>query len=390
MNASEVTRCYSLEKGLGSGRIRISLLFRPVEAKLPPNLLGFDTGLLEVRDVSTKSDQVDLSKCEVRLKITTGEAEEKVSRKTAERRDGMTVWAPDSPTKIPVRQRYAAALLVSFRDTSGFKSSGRKALGVLWLRDIVDRASGPVEIALWRAKDGDYSRLKLNYVPPDGDLGYWDSDREHVERVGSVLLDVVFWPGIAEQHYEMLNGRGARKRSSWDEYGRQKDAGFRDAIGEMAVKVPEDHRAQESHETAERDGRREDGGRTDETMTDGPVDAQKGNDGATEEDNEAHGTNTTVSADEVEVESSASSDDGEEGADSGDESGEGGEKKGFVGKVKEWRQHEKELHRDHRGMMQAKPVRTAAWIKDNIEDGAHAVKERFKMKARQPGVETEV
>ena len=218
MNASEVTRCYSLEKGLGSGRIRISLLFRPVEAKLPPNLLGFDTGLLEVRDVSTKSDQVDLSKCEVRLKITTGEAEEKVSRKTAERRDGMTVWAPDSPTKIPVRQRYAAALLVSFRDTSGFKSSGRKALGVLWLRDIVDRAEGggegggPVEIALWRVKDGDYSRLKINYVPPSGDLSYWDSDGEKVERIGSVFLDLVFWPGIEEKHYEMLNGQGARKR----------------------------------------------------------------------------------------------------------------------------------------------------------------------------------
>ena len=75
MNASEVTRCYSLEKGLGTGRIRISLLFRPVEARLPPNLLGFDTGTLEVRDVSTKSTQVDLSKCEVRMKITTAEAE---------------------------------------------------------------------------------------------------------------------------------------------------------------------------------------------------------------------------------------------------------------------------------------------------------------------------
>ena len=48
------------------------------------------------------------------------------------------------------------------------------------------------------------------------------------------------------------------------------------------------------------------------------------------------------------------------------------------------------MHRDHRGIMQAKPVRTAEWLVDSVEDGAHAVKDRFRMKARQPDVETEV
>ncbi|EIW58918.1 uncharacterized protein TRAVEDRAFT_48061 [Trametes versicolor FP-101664 SS1] len=56
VNASEVIRSYSLEKGLGAGRIRISLLLRPVEAKLPPNLHGFDTGTLEIRDVLMRSN----------------------------------------------------------------------------------------------------------------------------------------------------------------------------------------------------------------------------------------------------------------------------------------------------------------------------------------------
>ncbi|RDX44545.1 hypothetical protein OH76DRAFT_1408962 [Lentinus brumalis] len=397
VNASEVTRCYSLEKGLGSGRIRISLLFRPVEAKLPPNLLGFDTGTLEIRDVSVQSQQIDLSKCEVRLKITTGEAEEKVSRKTAEQRDDKIVWAPDSPTKLPVRQRYAAALLISFRDASGFKSSGRRALGVLWLRDLIDRAEGPVEVSLWRAKDGDYSRLKLNYVPPDGDLSYWDSDKEKVERIGSVFLDLVFWPGFAKEHYEMLNGQGARKRGSWDEYDRQKKAGFRDSIGELAVKVPHDHKAQESHETQERDGAQPSPEKTDKTMTNGPVNTQEGDNEDASEDAEGHGTNTIVSADSVEVESSAQSTrsgsegGGEQEQESGNET-DGSEKKhgGIIGKAKEWRKHQKELHRDHRGIMQAKPMRTAEWIKDSVEDSAHAVKDRFKMKARHPDVETEV
>ena len=164
VNASEITRFYSLEKGLGHGRIRVSLLFRPVECKLPPNLIGFDTGTLEIRDVTVRSDKDDFSRCEVRLKTTTSEAEDKVSRKQAEKQeDGLIVWSQDGAA-IPVRQRYGSALLVSFRETSEFKKSGRKALGVLWLRDLVDSEEGKVEIALWRAQHGDYSRLKLNYV----------------------------------------------------------------------------------------------------------------------------------------------------------------------------------------------------------------------------------
>ncbi|KAI0357862.1 hypothetical protein OH77DRAFT_1308845 [Trametes cingulata] len=396
VNASEVTRCYSLEKGLGTGRIRISLLFRPVEAKLPPNLLGFDTGTLEIRDVSVQSDLGDLSKCEIRLKTTTAEAEEKLSRKTAERRGEKLVWSPEGVSKLPVRQRYAAALLISFRDASGFKTSGRKALGVLWLRDIVDRAEGPVEVSLWRAKDGDYSRLKLNYVPPNGDLSYWDSDKEKVERVGTVTLDLAFWPGISEKHHEMLSGAGSKKRAAWDEYDRQKSAGFRDSIGELATQVPQDHQASESHETQARDGEQQAPEKTDETMTGGPVNTQEGDDEDARQDEEAHGTNTTVSADDVEVESQAQVDgeSGDEGQDGeSDESGDadsGKKKRGVIGKIKDWRQHEKELHRDHRGIMQTKPARTAEWLKDNVEEGAHAVKERFKMKARQPDVETEV
>ncbi|KAL1939462.1 hypothetical protein VTO73DRAFT_10018 [Trametes versicolor] len=391
VNASEVTRCYSLEKGLGTGRIRISLLFRPVEAKLPPNLLGFDTGTLEIRDVSVRSDLIDLSKCEIRMKTTTTDAVEKVARKAAERRGDQVVWANDGATKLAVRQRYATALLVSFRDKSGFKSSGRKALAVLWLRDLVDRAEGPVEAALWRVKDGDYSRLKLNYVPPDGDLAYWDSDKEKVERVGTVTLELAFWPGISEKHQEMLGGAGAKKRAAWDEFDRQRAAGFRDSIGELDTQTPQDHQANESHETEAQDGERQGSGKTDATMTDGPVNAQDGEQENAGPDEEQHGTNTTVSADDAEVDSEADPEphkDEETGESSDADSGK--KKPGVIGKVREWREHEKELHRDHRGIMQAKPARTAEWLKDNIEEGAHAVKERFKMKARGPDVETEV
>ncbi|KAM5531360.1 hypothetical protein V8D89_006496 [Ganoderma adspersum] len=405
VNASEVTRFYSLEKGLGTGRIRISLLFRPVEAKLPANLLGFDTGTIDIRSISVHDPRMDLSRCEVRLKTTTGEAEETISCKAMDHCPESTTltWVPDGGTQLPVRQRYAAALLVSFREKSTFNfkgSGGRKALAVLWLRDVVDRAEGaPVECALWRARDGDYSRLKRNYVPRDGDLACWDSDREEVECVGRVRLDLVFWPGVAEKHYEMLDGHGARKRTSRDEYDRQKTGGLRENVGEMThvenqdtVAVAADHE-QDLHEV------------TDKTRTGGGVDASVGdsdNPSACETLEEDRAANTTVPADEVEVIESPEESDTEAGArgtgSTGDFDGHENDrveddlkpKRSLVGKIKDWRQHERELHRDHRGVMQAKPMRTAEWIKDNVKDGVHSARDRFKMKTLQPDVETEV
>lgn len=405
MNASEVTRFWSIEQGVGHGRIRISVLFRPVEAKLPPNLLGFDTGTLEIRDMAAKSNQ-NLSNCEVRMKVTTTATEEKVSRRKAEVRNEKVVWSQQDVSRLPVRQRYGAALLVSLRDRSGFKSSGRKALGVLWLRDIVDSEDGPVEIPLWQARHGDYSRLKLNYVPPDGDLSYWDSDRDKVERVGSLFLDICFRPGISPLHHKLLKGGGAKKREAWDEYDRQKAGGMRDEVGKMDVEAaPEGHQSRENNETSRADGRVAGTPEHDKTMSGGPVNAVGGDTSSAGvgEERQMEGTNTVVSADAAETEEQAlehpeerewdAERQDEELEDQGNQStsaSDDDEGKGPVSKLKEWRQHQKELHRDHRGIMQAKPARTAQWMKDNVEEGVHAVKERMKMHAREPDVETEV
>jgi len=397
VNASEVTRFYSLQEGVGHGRIRISLLWRPIDAKLPPNLLGFDTGTLEIRDVAVRSAE-DFSKCAVRMKVTTTPAQEKVSRKSAEKRsDGEVVWSHEDVNQIPVRERYGAALLVSFKESTTLGGSGKKALGVLWLRDIVDNDEGRVEIPLWRTKHGDYSRLKLNYVPPDGNLDYWDSDRESVERIGSVLLDLAFRPGISKRHHELLGGAGAQKRGAWDEFDREETGGMRDTVGEMDEQTSGGHQAKASRESEEDDGKRDFQEQQDHTITGGPVNSTDGDDrDGAGDDNSTEGTNTVVSAAYVENESpdegtlvAAEGEDNEEerAHEDGQDGGHG--MKGPVKKFKEWRQHEKELHRDHRGIMQTKPARTAEWMKDNVEEGAHALANRFKMKTRQPDLETE-
>ncbi|EMD37079.1 hypothetical protein CERSUDRAFT_114979 [Gelatoporia subvermispora B] len=398
VNASEITRFYSLEEGLGHGRVRISVLFRPIEAKLPPNLLGFDTGTLEIRDIAVKSDLEDFSGHEIRLKTTTSGAEDKISRKQAEcRDDGLTVWPREGVAIIPVRQRYGAALLISFRETSEFKRSGRKTLAVLWLRDLVDSEEGTVEIALWQAQHDDYSRLKLNYVPPDGNLKFWDSDKEKVERIGSVFLDIIFRPGISERHHQMLSGAGSKKREAWDEFDRQKAGGMREAVGQMDERTPSSHKTTENTDTQVEDNQEPPEQKTDSTLTGGPLNTISGDHEAADENREQLGTNTLVSDDAVDDQTRGEAALDQDGLPRGqrdeegdEERGSEGGRKGLVGKLKDWRDHEKELHRDHRGVMQVKPARTAQWVKDSVEEGAHAVKSRFKMKAREPDIETEV
>lgn len=411
VNASQLTRFYSIEEGLGYGRIRISLLFRLVEAKLPPNLLGFDTGTLELRDISVKPDadntSLDLTKCELRIKTSKSDGSEKMARKTARRRnDGSVVWVhqpgddSDVNAVMPVRQRYGSALLLSFKDataSSGLKrTSGRHALAVLWLRDVVDNVSGPVRIALWQAKNGDFSRLKLNYVPPDGDLAYWDSDRENVRRVGTVEMDLKFVPGISERHRKMLDGGGSSQKEAWDAFTRERAGGLRDAVGEMQVRGDEASASEEEGRKEGDVGRGESGGAEakvvagdqSEGTTDGPVDAAAGDSRAGDDGSSRPDMNTMVSTDAVENLSLGSKSTEEDEQQDGGDGGE--EKKGLMQKVKEWKENEADLHRDHRGIKQLKPARTAEWIKDNVEEGAHAVKERFSMRSRKPDVETEV
>jgi len=85
--------------------------------------------------------------------------------------------------------------------------------------------------------------------------------------------------------------------------------------------------------------------------------------------------------------------DGEDSADENNGGGTGSSASGVrhpLRRIREWRQNQHELGLEHRGAMQAKPVRTAVWVKDKVEQGVHSVRDRFAMDAREPDVQTEV
>ncbi|TFK47367.1 hypothetical protein OE88DRAFT_1666098 [Heliocybe sulcata] len=369
VNASEITRFYSLEHGVGYGQIRISVLFRPVQAKLPQSLLGFDTGTLVVRNVRAKPDAQhadELAKCELHMKTYTSSA--KLSRSTSEKQeDGSITWSASDPSEIPVQKRYSSAFMVAFKSSSVLTGSKKRALAVLWLRDLVDNEAQTITVTLWQSED--YERLKQNYVPPDGDLSAWDEDKEKMHKIGTVELDVAFTPGITAAHEGIMNRKNKAMKQQWEEFDRRDAAGLTEKVGQESSSV---------QEAEVREARRHDSGTA--------VSEASSNTWVNPEDVQMDVHDAEGGVDENHDHDNPDYDDGHE---SEQEEGDG-HTRNPIKKLKQWRSHEHELGREHRGIKQAKPARTAEWIKDNVENAVDKVEGRFKQKSREPDVETEV
>jgi hypothetical protein len=56
----QITHWYPLLGGLGWGRLRISLLFKPFDMHLPPNISSFETATFDLKGVSTTTDLLEL------------------------------------------------------------------------------------------------------------------------------------------------------------------------------------------------------------------------------------------------------------------------------------------------------------------------------------------
>jgi Ca2+-dependent lipid-binding protein len=85
--SSQATRWYPLDGGIGFGRIRISLLFRSVETRLPPNMLGWDVGTFEfLSDRILALGGTGSSRfCNTRLKLRTGGSVGKIPRSSCQK-----------------------------------------------------------------------------------------------------------------------------------------------------------------------------------------------------------------------------------------------------------------------------------------------------------------
>lgn len=223
------TGSWSLQHGIGFGRIHLSFVFRPVLLTMPPSLVGFELGTVVVKGVTVRFHDESLHEtAEVRLGTSSGYTKiskgiPTVAEASAEDSDSYEETGKDTLLQLPILTRYHSALVLNAQ-SKGFLRKNTLAMGTVWLRDLVDNHhDGVVRATLW--KGNNFQEIKQNYSKPDENV-----QGVQGEAIGEVDLKVVFRPGISDVHEKDMKEDPNTQRS-WEEYVIMKREGLRSAIG---------------------------------------------------------------------------------------------------------------------------------------------------------------
>ncbi|RYP52764.1 hypothetical protein DL769_010618 [Monosporascus sp. CRB-8-3] len=190
-NKSQVVDNYPLVGGIGYGRARISMVWRSVGLKLPPNLLGWDYGTLEIRSpVKAKGGlPKELSQHRIKIRTNLGRTKMKTGNNEGEwQHKGKS--GPDD-VFLPVRQRYSSAMVIEFRK-SVVGPDRTEAFAVLWLQDLTDEEAETKTLKVWKSGKDSIKTASSCYEY----AGVGDSE----EPLGEVEVEVKFWRGLSGYH----------------------------------------------------------------------------------------------------------------------------------------------------------------------------------------------
>lgn len=227
LTSSQSTRWYPLDGGIGFGRVRISLLFRSVELKLPPPQLGFgEIGTFEFLSDTMKAVNYDGSP-KTKLKLRTGGSSATIkSDKCTQADDGTLTWDITERTtnknddgsattqvtgriRLPVRYRYRSPVFLEFH-TSGKRHAD--AFASIWLQDLVDLEDKDFDIPIFRCNNG--LRLSQNYITEDN---YREVPDLQIEVIGRLRFRGRFKPGTDRDHLKFVSDNDSRETiETWE------------------------------------------------------------------------------------------------------------------------------------------------------------------------------
>jgi hypothetical protein len=182
-HCSHITDSFPLVGGIGYGRMRLSLMFRSIQAQLPKRLLGWDVGTLDIQPYVRPSLDLaaDFASCRLSFRTVYGKA------KMASHQDGGWKQKRDRPIRLAVNKRYASCLLIEFRKHA-VGPDKTVAFSTLWFKDMPDDEEIGVSLPVYKNEDGAVARARANST---NDLG---------EMVGMIDLKLRFWPGLSGYH----------------------------------------------------------------------------------------------------------------------------------------------------------------------------------------------
>lgn len=213
--SSQVTRWYPLDGGIGFGRVRISVLFRSVETRLPPNMLGWDVGTFEFlsdRILATSWTQ------NTKLKLRTGGSVGKIPRQQChklEAGDGV-YWdinaQQNMAVRLPVKYRYRSPVVFEFHVAG---KRGPVAYATIWLQHLIDNEELPIDIPIWTTGNG--NRLVQNYITERNFKAKEHPGLEDVKEVGRLQFRGRFKAGMDEAHRDFVVDNDSRETfETWE------------------------------------------------------------------------------------------------------------------------------------------------------------------------------
>lgn len=212
--SSQVTRWYPLDGGIGFGRIRISLLFRSIETRLPPNMLGWDVGTFEFR--SDRILAVGYNHA-AKLRLRTGGSTGKIGRSGAHKLDegdghywDLTERDGKNNVRLPVKYRYRSPIVFEFHIANKRKPD---AYAVIWLQHFVDNEAADINIPIWTTSHP--ARLTQNYITEENCQK--EPGLEDLQEVGRLQFRARFKAGTDESHAQFAVDNDSRETyETWE------------------------------------------------------------------------------------------------------------------------------------------------------------------------------
>jgi len=195
--SSSVVKFYDLKGGEGTGRIRISMIFRSMKMKLEESLLGYSVGSFVFSSPIVAKGDMNTSKINIRASGS------RRAIKNGSSSEGGYTWTLEKPKNIiPVSFRYLSPVVIEFVGSGLTEKIGgplgkSKHYAVLWLHKLVDNKESTFTLPIYKTNNKD--RLLQNVVDsPD--------DTMTLDKVGEVTFTAKFKAGIDEAHEEFLDG----------------------------------------------------------------------------------------------------------------------------------------------------------------------------------------
>ena len=350
---SQIVDTYPLVGGIGYGRARVSIVFRPVELQAPRELLGWEYGTLEITNVAAGDNlPEDLQNTKTKFRSSIASA------KMAPDHDHRGIWKPKHRKNVafvPVKKRYRTPLMVEFY-RSAVLSDSTPAFAVLWLKDIPDEEEKTMTMQVWKGSKDGIKRARSC-------VGYQGMD-ENEKPLGELKVTMKFWRGLSGYH------KGLAKKAQ--------EADLKDVM--EVLDTANDNRegkADDGDEHQLHDDSSRDAGNADSSSTSSSSSSSSSSSDA--DPKAKNGLDRAASGLKDKVMDIVG---GHHDPDDG--------RRGPSAQLQDYKAHRKSLHRRHRGLMQWKGVRTMDWMMGRASRGKERVSGVFKHGDREPGIETEV